>query len=228
MELLVNSYRQTGDLHHAYAFEGDSNLIIEKLEKFFSSELNLPIRANPDYRVFSYETFGIDEARGLIELQMRKSFSGGKKVFVINFRTITTEAQNALLKIFEEPTSDTHFFLIVNSFERLLPTLRSRIFFVSRIEGETAEPKRIAGEFIKSNIKERMEIVSEIAEDKDKTSATQLLNGLEIILSEERKGTSGINTVLEEIIKSKSYLEDRSPSIKLLLEHIAVNIPVGS
>jgi DNA polymerase III gamma/tau subunit len=81
-------------------------------------------------RVESYETFGVDEGRELKEAQLSKSFGGGKKIFVISFETITVEAQNSLLKVFEEPTPDTHFFLISRTGSRLLPTLRSRIVFL--------------------------------------------------------------------------------------------------
>ena len=52
----------------------------------------------------------------------------GKKIFIIETGFFTREAQNSLLKVFEEePTEGTHFFVFTPSAETLLPTLRSRM-----------------------------------------------------------------------------------------------------
>ena len=40
------------------------------------------------------------------------------------------DAEHALLKIFEEPKKNTHFFLIVPDKNALLPTLVSRFYFI--------------------------------------------------------------------------------------------------
>lgn len=40
---------------------------------------------------------------------------------------LTTEAQNALLKLLEEPPQGTHFILAANNQQALLPTIRSRV-----------------------------------------------------------------------------------------------------
>ena len=38
-----------------------------------------------------------------------KSFSGSKKIFVLCVNTFSLDAQNVLLKMFEEPIEHTHF-----------------------------------------------------------------------------------------------------------------------
>lgn len=49
------------------------------------------------------------------------------RVFIIRTaHLMTTEAQNALLKIFEEPPKGVHFFLLTENASALLPTVRSR------------------------------------------------------------------------------------------------------
>jgi len=53
--------------------------------------------------------------------------SAKKKVYIIdNAHTFTKEAGNAILKTLEEPSSDTHFFLITDRHEQILSTIRSR------------------------------------------------------------------------------------------------------
>lgn len=47
-------------------------------------------------------------------------------ILIPEAHNLTTEAQNALLKLLEEPPQDTHFILTANSSQALLPTIRSR------------------------------------------------------------------------------------------------------
>jgi DNA polymerase-3 subunit delta' len=58
--------------------------------------------------------------------------SGMRVVAIDDAQALTVEAQNALLKLIEEPPSRTVFILVTNQLESLLPTVRSRcqaIFF---------------------------------------------------------------------------------------------------
>ena len=55
-----------------------------------------------------------------------------KKVFVIkDFDKSTAEAQNKLLKIFEEPNENVYYLLSTTNREKVLPTIRSRCFKIS-------------------------------------------------------------------------------------------------
>src|SRR3989344_910267 len=231
MDLLTNSWKQ-GNLHHAYAFEGEKELILENLNDFLKNSLEIEISGNPDYSLLSYDTFGIDEAREIAQRQANRSFTGGKKIFIITSNSITVEAQNSLLKVFEEPASETHFFLILNSYERLLPTLRSRLIFAGRFSGDSKKLKTIGRKFIDAKISERLEQIQEIAgkdselsSQESKNMARDLLNGVEIELCHQIQEPDSVS-ILSEVMKAKSYLEDRSPSVKLLLEQLAVTIPV--
>jgi len=246
MQILIDSYKRNGGLHHAYAFEGDADTILLSLIPFFEKQLKFIAQANPDYRYEKYETFGIDEARNLSLMQMKKSLSGGKKIFVIATQGMTLEAQNALLKVFEEPTPDTHFFLILDSFERLIPTLRSRIFFVSKMRGDEKVFLEKGKEFLASSVAERMTLINPIGEEKNpkqsdgqrgarpasygtgKKEARELLHGIEAGLHEALRKEENPEIIfsLNEVLRVKHYLEDRAPSVKMILEHIAHITPV--
>lgn len=50
----------------------------------------------------------------------------GRLVYIPDAQLLTTEAQNALLKLLEEPPADTGFIMTATSEQQLLPTIRSR------------------------------------------------------------------------------------------------------
>ena len=55
-----------------------------------------------------------------------------KKVFIIrDFDKSTAEAQNKLLKIFEEPMPNVYYLLSTTNIEKVLPTIRSRCFKIT-------------------------------------------------------------------------------------------------
>lgn len=215
-------------LHHAYFLEGDTEQVLPSLLSFFEKELEIIQNGNPDMKVESYETFGVDEGRELKEAQLSKSFGGGKKIFVISFETITVEAQNSLLKVFEEPTPDTHFFLISQSGSRLLPTLRSRIVFI-QTESDSAPDLLKAKKFISASISERLKMIEPITEEKNKKEAKEFLSELATVLRNRKpleKFSLEDSAILQDVLRAHDYLSDRSPSVKMLLEHIAHILPV--
>lgn len=71
----------------------------------------------------------IDEIRKLIKKLSLKAPGKGtiRKVIIIeDAQHMSEEAQNAMLKILEEPSADSVFLITVNSSEQLLPTIVSR------------------------------------------------------------------------------------------------------
>src|SRR3989344_6076027 len=96
--------------HHAYAIEGGEKTR-EKLFETLENEWGIATKGNPDFLYQKFATMSISEARVFKEAAGTKAFSnGGKKIFVIEADSINMPAQNSLLKMFEEPTENTHFF----------------------------------------------------------------------------------------------------------------------
>lgn len=208
------------NLHHAYCFEGDvdyiTNLLLNSLEK----ELKFKTKGNPDFWMGEYDRFGINDGREINNFQLKKA---DKKIIVIKTNFITREAQNSLLKMFEEPTANTHFFIIVPSKEILLPTLQSRLNIV-KIDAPSSD-EGIAKEFIQAEQKDRLIMIKELIDEKDKMGAINLLNQVEKILAENRK--MGVEEIVffERLNKLRGYLNDRAPSMKMILEHLALITP---
>jgi len=127
MEILDNLDKN--NLHHAYLIEGTEEEIVPEIFKFMEI-LGIETSANPDFYHISVDSFKIEDARNLKSVEHEKSFSTGKKIFLISANNFLLEAQNTLLKIFEEPIENTHFFIIIPNTDTLLKTLVSRFYLI--------------------------------------------------------------------------------------------------
>ena len=212
--------------HHAYLLVGEKDEVKKGILDFIEKDLGFSIRANPDFWISEHQTFSIDDARSLSDFHLRRPIAGARKVFVIVAESLTIEAQNALLKLFEEPSAGNHFFLIASEDKTILPTLRSRMSFVN-CKGSSLVTN-FGKQFIESSLAERLKLVATIAENKDKEEAKRLVRSLIETLHTEYRDEKSIvrmTPVLKDLISADDYLSDRSPSVKMLLEHIAHVLP---
>lgn len=222
MRILIETYSQSKQLHHSYCIEGERQATIGALTSFLEQDVNISRQGNPDYWHAEFETFGIEESRTLKERQMGKSLSGGKKVFVVAFDFITIEAQNALLKVLEEPSEGTHIFLIVPTAEILLPTVRSRLFTVRHAEKERDQTQ--VKKFLGARRPERLEMIKRFVDDKDKSGTLRFLEQLEVECARALTSKEGAQAC-ETVLAMKGYMYDRSASVKMILEHLATVLP---
>lgn len=214
--------------HHAYGIVGAADARQEALS-LIEREHAIVARGNPDVFVQKYEVLTIDDARGLKDLHATRPFAeNGRKFFIIETDSITHEAQNALLKIFEEPNEYAHFFLIIPSEESLLPTLRSRLFMVRNgREGESDWSAAQVKDFLVSSAADRIALVDELAADitdgkKTKSAALDFCASLSRHLHDD--GIEKNAAALAALARTESYLRDRAPSVKQLLEYAALSI----
>lgn len=86
------------------------------------------------------KTIGIEEVRGVKSfLYQKPNVSLRRTVVIDGAEFLTTEAQNAFLKIAEEPPASALLILIANDHEILMPTLASRlqrVYFASLSKSE--------------------------------------------------------------------------------------------
>jgi hypothetical protein len=221
MKTIVETFKNSGNLYHAYLLEGEKALIRQKLFEFIEKDLKHPVQGNPDFWHEIFETFSIDDARRLRDMQALKPIVQPRKIFIIEVFSMTIEAQNALLKIFEEPTPGTHFFVIADSADVFLPTLQSRMMVVTD-DTHSTEGKSLAKKFLESSTKGRLDMVAGIIEEKDKVGTSQLIDGLIVELSSKPEEYA---EALRELLHMRSFLTDRSTSLKLILEHVALIAP---
>ena len=67
-------------------------------------------KGNPDIVVLRYGLLSVEDARRVSELAAGAPFVGEHKVVIIAASRAYHEAQNALLKLFEEPPPGTYLF----------------------------------------------------------------------------------------------------------------------
>lgn len=208
-------------LHHAYFIEGDRRAALADIEKFLYESFKIIRQGHPDIHYSEHESFGIDESRRLRDMQSMKPVLGGKKIFIIALSGITNEAQNSLLKIFEEPTPETHFFVISSSARMLLPTLRSRVVVISHPSAKNISlGDNEAERFVAMSPRDRLTFVADMAEEKNKTAVEMFLKALIAELYEKKLKTRAKS--IKETVSLAEYVKDRSPSLKLILERVAM------
>jgi DNA polymerase-3 subunit delta' len=85
-------------------------------------------------------TIGADEVRAFREDMFLSSTEAEKKVYIISeAEALTPQAQNALLKVLEEPPRNVHIFLISSNTDSMLSTIKSR---TQLIQTEIFDPDR--------------------------------------------------------------------------------------
>jgi len=154
---MISQHLDKNNLHHAYLIECVSDEIVLEIKEFLKS-LGVNTIGNPDFVHIQLDSFKIEDARNLKSYATQKSFDTGKKIFIISANNFLLEAQNSLLKTFEEPINNTHFFLIVPDINVLLKTLVSRFYLIST-RSDLAEETKKAEEFIALPLKDRIDFI---------------------------------------------------------------------
>jgi DNA polymerase III delta prime subunit len=231
------------NLHHAYLIEGMRDEVMPEVVNFLN-EIGIKTVGNSDFVHIHQDSFKIDDARNLKSFASEKSFVSGRRIFVVTANSFLLEAQNSLLKMFEEPIDNTHFFLIVPDINVLLRTLVSRFYLISSKFSSRqglAEETRDAEKFIKMPLRERIDFIKELlAEDDEedeegnelavldstRSKAIKFLNALEEALHRRLlKNFSGSQAYFEHFFKVREFLRMPGSSAKSLMESVALLTP---
>jgi len=218
---MIRDHFKNGNLHHAYLIEGEHAVIFPEIVKIVE-DWGVKTSGNPDFCSITVDSFKIEDARNLKSLTSERGITKSKKVFVISANNFLLEAQNALLKMFEEPAIDTHFFLILPDAGVLIKTLASRFHYIAAPgEPESKDAKK----FVLLSKRERIDFLKELlAEDEEevesgRSKAAKFLNELETFLHAKGERNVGL---FEQIFKARKYLRQPGSSTKNLLESVAL------
>ncbi len=218
--------------HHAFVIEAEAEEGIQVAQAWVKDNIGMEAKANPDMIVLRYGLFSVEDARRVSELAASAPFDGESKVLIIAASRAYHEAQNSLLKLFEEPSPGTYLFLILPSLGGLLPTLRSRVQILGGKWGLTKSPlPGAAEEFMKASKEKRSVMIKKIAAhaDGDAVSAREealaIVNGIEAVAYMSGRTTSRHRELLEDIQVLRGYLNDRSAPVRMILEHVSMIIP---
>lgn len=235
---MLAKHLDKNNLHHAYLIEGTREEIIPEILEFIKS-LGIEIVHNADVSHISLDSFKIEDARNLKSYASEKGFSTNKKIFIISANNFLLEAQNSLLKMFEEPIENTFFFLIVPDANSLLKTLVSRFYLISTKDDLVSEVKN-AEKFIAMPLQSRINFIKELlieSEEEDeegnevivldstRSKALKFLNALELTLHSNMSKRHFDISYFEHILKVREFLRMPGSSTKTLMESVALIVP---
>ena len=200
------------EIHHAnivVSREDSRDFVFSILEK----DLDFKIQGNPDFLLLENESFGIDDARSLEKWILGKPFASDIKASLIIAKSITHEAQNALLKSLEEPPKGTYIFINIESLGGILSTFLSRVRVLD-IQQEDVENKD-AKKFLSEGIKGKLAIIRNLAKSEDKTPMRDLIKSL------EETAYKNHSKNMKDILTAKIFAGSRGSSPKMLLEWLS-------
>lgn len=174
--------------------------------------------------IYREQQLGIDAVRSLIQAAYRRPEGDSvEQHIMVATEFITEEAQQALLKIIEEPPVSTKFVFVLPGGYTLLPTLESR-FERSVSTEEVAENHEVFSIFLNSSYAERLEAIEEALKKKDQVWQAGMKRGLIAYLKAHSQADS-LHT-LKDLESVARLLLTRGASNKFLFEQMALTLPV--
>src|SRR3989338_1348819 len=156
----LKQYIKKENLHHAYLLEGEREDVEDLV--FFLQEEGIVGKNDPDLSVSSYDSFLVEDSWNLRRAQSENPSVGEKKVFIISAEIFTGDAQNALLKILEEPSVSSIFFIIARHPDRLFTTVLSRMVYLKKPDGSDHKNLAEGEKFLLMSVADRMDYVGKL------------------------------------------------------------------
>ena len=197
-------------MHHANLLIGTKEWALNQIPESERTE-------GVDVLHHAYDRMSVVHARSLVYETGLRPVARTHRTFILACDSILHEAQNTLLKLFEEPNNHTVFYLILPRRDMLLPTLRSRLNLLGE-EERTAE-KKLFTEFLQLRYAERLVLISERLGAEDYGWMSEIVRGLA-----EYAHTKKDTMLIRDVLMLESYIYMNGSSKKMLLEHIALTL----
>lgn len=202
--------------HHACLVRLD-NLAVDEALKIYGE-----VDDSVEIRKISFESIGIGEVRKIIsDANLRPNY-GDTCLLVVVAKFITFEAEQALLKVLEEPPLSTKFLFVIPNSLSLLSTLESRFFDLSLPSSSPAPKSEVFLDFLAMNYADRMKEVASRMLKKDATWQEEIKKGLGIFLANQKDISVEKLKILGMVLKT---LGTRGASNKMLLEELSLSLP---
>ena len=206
--------------HHAILLtHPNRNAMTEELWELLQSQ-------SLAHRLFDRTVLDIDTAREIIS--WARSAYDGERTGLISFHTVGIPAQNALLKVLEDPGENMRLILITSNKSDLIETVLSRLEHHDLGDGGTNDVED-ARSFLSTASSQRMKLqcvttlLAKVDEEdrKDRESVRAFILSLLTVLKKDDTKPEHIS----EILEVASYSGDPSSSGKALLEYLSLLLP---
>ena len=184
----------------------------------------------------------IDAVKEAVSWSAKTSFSGNRKIIVIEqLHKASHDAPQALLKLLEDPPTDTHIVMTANQIEAVIPTIisRSAVVSIHEVTNQQLEEWQLARQVVKikpvgiswqdlrnQTTLERLQWLSNFAKGKKDVAAQ--LTRWQTEISQELVTASPSQKVA--LIKQLGWLEDEQIALKshvlprLILLHLHLRL----
>lgn len=172
-----------------------------------------------DVTIIDDDSIGIEEVRKIQKAVFLTPLRGKNKAIVFRHAgNITIDAQNALLKVLEEPPEDTLIILETENSKQLLPTILSRCKIVNVIEKvEFLSEVKGVSSLLSLNTGEKLKL----AQDKGKSKEDACVF-LEQLLSDRHNSISA--NLLKEVQKTYTIIKTTNVSPRFALENFFLSL----
>lgn len=241
MQKLKDNLKNGGRLHHFCVVVGNSEQALKDLEDLFKKFFNFPFTANSNFSLERFENFFVEDAERFSGQNLRKIKENHIRLSVLVCQNITRQAQNALLKTFEEPVLGHYFFMLIPTANLLLPTVASRADIIYlETPSSIYESADSADEFFKNyqeisrmSYGERLALATKILERlrKDKIHKSDVVSYINDLAYEHNKQSLFSQPIEDARLKSlenlhviTKYADKQGASLKSLLEYLMLSI----
>lgn len=179
------------------------------------------LQQGADVEHFVVDNLGVEVARSLRDRATLRPVTRVTRDFLVQFRSITIEAQNALLKLFEDPPESAVFHVVVKREDLLIPTVRSRLMLMQTSE-ESPAPNETFAAFKDASLADRLNEVAVRMKNKDTAWVEEIMMGAEKLAHQK---TATDQELLQTVVFLRQYVGVRGASNKMLLEELALKLP---
>ncbi len=185
-----------------------------------------------DRQILEFEkALGIEDVRKIQEKIFLKPFKGERKaLFVIMQQAATPDAQNAMLKLLEEPPANTLIYLVTTNHLSFLPTVLSRAKIIEVKNEEVRTDSEILEKILNLNgAGERLYLAQVVSKEKTEAVAwleTAILSAREKMLEnvEDKQEALKLRKLIHELELTHYTLKSSNANPRLALENLFLNI----
>jgi DNA polymerase III delta prime subunit len=224
---LSQAVQQRVHSHHAYVVSSPTHTV-EELKNIAYTYVDFSHVLPEDTHTFTFLEGSVDEVRALQERAAR-ALRGETALFIIQSVTLSAQAQNALLKLFEDGALHACFFVSVPSVRALLPTMLSRVSIVEIPASEYVQAIAVAQKILTAELYERLTLIEflyDASEEERASFMAVLVAACERAYANKKITDKELARALHTCVKTKKYLTMQGSMKKMLLEAYVLVLPV--
>lgn len=170
------------------------------------------------------KSIGIKEIHSVLEVNALKS-AEIRMIAIEKAHTLTTEAQNSILKTIEESANNTIIVFLAQNSKKLLDTIRSRSRIIN-VKSEKDQDSLVKEYIEASDILSREKIIKKVQKSEEGRNITRYIieKLIEVKIKEERTTHDKDVFAMIELLKESRKAVENNVSPKQILETISIHL----